>query len=339
MTTIQSFIQQLPKAECHLHIEGTLEPELLFELAAKNNVNIPFQTIEQARAAYQFNDLQSFLDIYYQGMNVLKTEADFYQLANAYFQTAKQNNICSTEFFFDPQAHLKRGVNFDAIINGLYAACQDAEKNLNITSHIIMCFLRDESVESASATLALALNHGDKIIAVGLDSAELDHPPKKFTTIFAAANAAGFKAVAHAGEEGPASYIWQAIRELQVDRIDHGIRCVEDAELVDYLKQTQIPLTMCPLSNLKLKNIPSLTQYPAKQLLDLGLVITVNSDDPAYFQGYVNDNLMALVEPLGLCPNDIALFCKNSFKASFISDQQKQRYWRQIDELLQSSQT
>ena len=322
-----SLIQQLPKAELHIHIEGSLEPELMFKLAKRNHINLPFNSVEEAKKAYQFNDLQSFLNIYYQGANVLCREEDFYDLTWQYLQKAKEQNICHTEIFFDPQTHTKRNIPFATIIEGISAALTAGKQQLGISSYLILCFLRDLSVESAFETLENAIKYGDKIKAIGLDSAERNNPPSKFQSVFDKARAEGFLTVAHAGEEGSSDYIWQAINLLKVSRIDHGVGCIEDPRLVQYLAETQIPLTVCPLSNVKLKVFNSLEEHNLKFLLDQGLCLTINSDDPAYFGGYVNENFMAISEALNLTENEVQTMINNSFKASFLEAKQKEKHY------------
>ncbi len=324
------FINSLPKAELHIHIEGSLEPELMFEIANRNKISLPFQSVEEIRKAYQFNNLQSFLDIYYQGMCVLLEEQDFYDMTWAYLKRASAQNIRHTEIFFDPQAHTDRGVDFKTLIQGIHRALEDAQQQLNISSKLILCFLRHLSAESAMKTLEQALPFKDWIIAVGLDSSERDNPPEKFTAVFEKARTEGFLTVAHAGEEGSADYIWQALEKLKVSRIDHGVRCIEDQNLVEKLKSEQIPLTVCPLSNVKLRVFNTIKEHNIKQLLDLGLNVTVNSDDPAYFGGYLTENLIAIQEAFNLTHNEIYQLIKNSFQASFLNQNEKQNL---IDEL------
>jgi len=279
-----NFIQQLPKVELHLHIEGTLEPDMMFELAQRNNITLPYTTPEEVQAAYEFTNLQSFLDIYYQGANVLITEQDFYDLTYAYLTRCHKDNVIHTEIFFDPQTHTERGIAFDTVINGIHRALQNGREEFGISSRIIMCFLRHLDEAHAMETLKQALPHKDKIIAVGLDSSELGHPPEKFTRVFTKAREEGFLTVAHAGEEGPASNINDSLELLKVSRIDHGVRCVEDDDLVEYLAKTRTPLTVCPLSNTKLKVFEQMEDHNIVELLRKGLCVTINSDDPAYFR-------------------------------------------------------
>ena len=324
MSDLQEFIEKMPKAELHMHIEGSLEPELMFELAARNKIDIPFKTVQAVRDAYQFSNLQDFLDIYYQGMSVLITEQDFYDLTFAYLTKIYQQNVIHAEIFFDPQGHTDRGVSFSNVINGISQALSDGEKKFGITSHLIMCFLRHLSEEDAFATLEQALPYRDKIIGVGLDSSELGHPPSKFERVFAKAKAEGFLAVAHAGEEGPPDYVRQALDLLKIDRLDHGNRSLEDADLIDRLVDMQMALTVCPLSNFKLAGVTDMRNHPIKKMLDLGLKATVNSDDPAYFGGYVNENYQAIADNLDLTKDDILTLARNGFEASFCTNTQKQ---------------
>ncbi len=326
---MKQFIQQLPKVELHLHIEGSLEPELMFELAKRNQIDIPFSSPEEVRAAYQFSNLQSFLDIYYQGANVLIHEQDFFDLTWAYMLRCQQDNVIHTEIFFDPQTHTDRGIAFETVINGISRALEKAEKELGISSQIIMCFLRHLSEAAAMETLLKALPYKDKIIGVGLDSSEQGHPPEKFENVFREARNAGFITVAHAGEEGPALNIRNAIDLLGVQRVDHGVRCVEDEALVEELKQTRMPLTVCPLSNLKLKVFQQMEQHNIVELLRKGLCVTINSDDPAYFGGYMTDNFMAVANAHPMTHEELAQFTLNAIEASFISEQEKARMTEQ----------
>lgn len=332
MPDLKHLIQLLPKAELHCHIEGTLEPELMFTLAQQNKVKIPFRSPDAVREAYDFSNLQSFLDIYYQGANVLQTEADFYALTWAYLKRCEHDHIKHVEIFFDPQTHTARHIPFGTVIKGIYHALQDGQQRLGISFKLIMCFLRHLSEKEALKTLEEALHFKSWIDAVGLDSGEKGNPPEKFKAVFAKAKDEGLLAVAHAGEEGPADYIWQAIRLCHVKRIDHGVRCVEDPKLVAYLKEHQLPLTVCPLSNVKLRVFPDMTAHNLKTLLDKGLCVTINSDDPAYFGGYLNDNYFACLEALHLTEAEIIQLAKNSFKASFIAETEKMRYLKSIDE-------
>ncbi|MCP4982973.1 MAG: adenosine deaminase [Gammaproteobacteria bacterium] len=322
---MESFIRALPKIELHLHIEGSLEPELMFELARRNQVSIPFGSAAEVRAAYEFSDLQSFLDIYYQGANVLIEEQDFFDLCWAYLLRCQQDNVVHSEIFFDPQTHTDRGIAFDTVIDGLQRALEQGRTELGISSQLIMCFLRHLDEDSAFDTLQQALPHRDKIIAVGLDSAEAGNPPQKFQRVFEAALDAGFLSVAHAGEEGPAGYIRDAIDLLQVARIDHGVRCVEDSELVQQLVASRLPLTVCPLSNIKLRVFDTMQQHNIVELLRQGLCVTVNSDDPAYFGGYITDNFLALAAAHTMSRDEIARFSFNAIEASFADAERKQQ--------------
>jgi len=313
----------IPKAELHIHIEGSLEPELIFALAQRNGVQLPYADVEALRAAYAFTDLQSFLDIYYAGASVLLQEADFYDMAWAYFERAKADHVIHTEIFFDPQTHTARGVSMATVVQGLSRACADAQAKLGISSALILCFLRHLSEADAFATLEAALPYREHFIGVGLDSSEVDHPPEKFVRVFARCRELGLRIVAHAGEEGPPEYIWEALELLQAERIDHGVRCLEDPVLVAELAKRRTPLTVCPLSNLKLCVVNDLADHPMKQLLDAGLCATVNSDDPAYFGGYLNANFEQTVRALALTEADVIKLAKNSFEASFVSEAQR----------------
>ena len=326
MSEIIELINKIPKAELHLHIEGSLEPELMFELAKRNKIKIPFRSVDEIKNAYNFHNLQSFLDIYYQGSKVLISEQDFFDLTWAYLLKSKEDNIVHTEIFFDPQSHTDRGIKFDLVINGIHRAILKAEKELGISSKIIMCFLRHLDERSAFKTLDQALAHKDKIIGVGLDSSEVDNPPSKFERVFNKAMEEGFLTVAHAGEEGPTEYIWEALDLLKVKRIDHGIRCLEDDKLVERLRDDQIPLTVCPLSNIKLRIFKKLRNHNLKQLLNNGLIATVNSDDPAYFGGYLNRNLIECQMSLNLTEEDIKRLVINSFRSSFLSEDKKKKW-------------
>tara|TARA_Y100000588_G_scaffold109063_1_gene119591 strand:+ start:789 stop:1790 length:1002 start_codon:yes stop_codon:yes gene_type:complete len=323
---IIDYINKTPKAELHVHIEGTLEPEHMFELARKNNVSIPFKNIDEVKSAYNFHNLDSFLDIYYQGSKVLINEEDFSDLTWAYILKCKKDNVVHTEIFFDPQTHVDRGIHFDTVINGIYKALIRAKDELNITSKIIMCFLRHLNEESGFKVLNKALKHKDKIIGVGLDSSELGNPPKKFEKLFKKAIEEGFLTVAHAGEEGPPEYIWEAVDLLKAQRIDHGVQCLKDEKLVYKLKEAQIPLTVCPLSNVKLCVFDKLEDHNLKKILDKGLMAMVNSDDPAYFGGYLNMNLIQVQSALNLTKDDVKILIMNSFKSSFLSEKEK-KYW------------
>ena len=327
-------IQNLPKAELHLHIEGTLEPELMFRLAERNGIAIPYKNIDEVRSAYQFTSLQSFLDIYYAGANVLITEEDFFDLTWAYLLRCQADNIVHTEIMFDPQTHTQRGIPFATVIGGITRALERAQTELGISAFLILSFLRHLSQEEAFATLEEARPFREKILAVGLDSSEVGNPPEKFEAVFAAAREQGYRLVAHAGEEGDPSYIWGALHALHVDRIDHGIRCEGDEELVAYLKQQQIPLTVCPLSNVKLRTVSDMAHHNILRLLDRGLLVTVNSDDPAYFGGYLNANFEALVSELGMDREQMAKLVKNSFAASFLDDTAKARRIAEVNEAM-----
>jgi adenosine deaminase len=318
-----SLIVNAPKCELHLHLEGSLEPELMFAIAQRNKIALPFPSVEAVRAAYNFHNLQSFLDIYYQGANALQHEQDFYDLTWAYIQRVHAENVLHIEPFFDPQTHTERGIPFATVINGITRALDDAREQLGMTSELIMCFLRHLDADAAKATLESALEFQDRIIGVGLDSSELGHPPSKFATVFAAAREAGFKLCCHAGEEGPPAYIWEAIDILGVDRIDHGNRCLEDAALVKRLAADQVPLTVCPLSNLKLRNCESLHKHPLRRLLEAGLNASVHSDDPAYFGGYLTENFDAVTNALGLSDDELRTLLRNAFRSSFLNDEAK----------------
>lgn len=322
---------KLPKAELHVHIEGTFEPDLIFTIAQRNGITLKYPSVEALRAAYLFSDLQSFLDVYYAGMHVLRTEADYFDLTIAYLQRARAQNVRHAEIFFDPQAHTSRGVAFETVIEGITAALRAGQSRLGITSHLIMCFLRDLPVSSAMETLEQAVRYRDRIVAVGLDSAERDHPPSDFVTVFEHARTEGFLTVAHAGEEGPPEYVWEALDLLRVSRIDHGIRSLEDPQLVERLRRQRVPLTVCPFSNVKLHVVPDLAHHPLKRMLDAGLVATVNSDDPAYFGGYVGENFVQTAAALYLTDDDLVTLARNSFEASFIDDVSKRRFYDEID--------
>ena len=333
MNKIIKLIKKIPKAELHLHIEGSLEPELMFELGKRNRIEIPFTSVEEIRSAYDFHDLQSFLNIYYQGFNVLIKQQDFFDLTWTYMLKCKEENIVHAEIFFDPQAHTDRGIEFDLVISGIHKALLKAKKELGISSKIIMCFLRHLDEDSAFKTLDQALTHKDKIIGVGLDSSEKGNPPRKFERVFKKAMKEGFFTVAHAGEEGPPEYIWEALDILKVKRIDHGVRCLKDEKLVQKLRKEQIPLTVCPLSNVKLCVFEKLEDHNLKRLLDEGLMVLVNSDDPAYFGGYLNTNLIECQKALNLSINDVKRLAINSFKSSFLSRNEKKKWIDQINNL------
>ena len=316
----------------HLHIEGSLEPELIFALAQRNSVALPYANVEALRAAYAFTDLQSFLDIYYAGASVLLTEADFFDMAWAYFERAAADHVVHAEVFFDPQTHTARGVPMGTVIDGLARAVETAQRELGVSGLLILCFLRHLSEAAAFATLEAALPHRSRFIGVGLDSSERGHPPEKFARVFARCRELGLRCVAHAGEEGPPAYIWGALDELQVERIDHGVRCVEDPALVARLAAQRMPLTVCPLSNLKLCVVPTLADHNLAELLAANLCVTVNSDDPAYFGGYVNQNFLAIFEALPqLTARDGHTLARNSFEASFAPDADKRRWGEALD--------
>ncbi|USD40000.1 adenosine deaminase [Vibrio sp. SCSIO 43135] len=325
-----NFIRQLPKVELHLHIEGSLEPEMMFELAKRNQIPLPFQSPEEVRAAYQFSNLQSFLDIYYQGAQVLIHEQDFYDLTWAYLLRCQQDNVIHTEIFFDPQTHTDRGIAFSTVVNGITKALSDAESQLGITSQLIMCFLRHLDEQAAFETLEQALPYKDKIIAVGLDSSEQGHPPEKFQRVFEKARQEGFLTVAHAGEEGSSENIRNAMSLLHVARVDHGVRCVDDPLLVEKLAELQMPLTVCPLSNLKLKVFDTMDQHNVCELLEKGLCVTINSDDPAYFGGYMNDNFIAVAQSHSLGSASLAQFSLNAVEASFVDEESKAKMRNRI---------
>lgn len=320
---MEDFIKNIPKAELHLHIEGTFEPELMFEIAQRNKINIKYKSIEELKQAYNFSNLQDFLDIYYEGANVLINEQDFYDLTWAYLQKVHSQNLIHTEIFFDPQTHTDRGIPFDVVISGIDRALKDANEKLGISSKLIMSFLRHLDEASAFKTLQQSLNYKHLITAVGLDSSEKGNPPAKFERVFEQARKEGFITVAHAGEEGPPEYIWETLKLLKVTRIDHGNNCLKDENLVNYLVENKIPLTVCPLSNLELKVVTDLTKHPLKIMMDKGLFVTINSDDPAYFGGYINENYLATAKALNLSKKDIVELAKNSIKASFLNEEEK----------------
>lgn len=331
MTDLAKFIAGLPKAELHLHLEGSLEPELMFALAQRNKVEIPFKSVEEVRAAYSFSNLQDFLDIYYQGANVLQKEQDFYDLTWAYLKRVKADGARHVEVFFDPQTHTDRGIAFSTVADGILRALIDGEEKLEITSKLIMCFLRHLDEASAFATLEAAEPYLGRIEGVGLDSSEKGHPPSKFARVYEAAHDKGLLLVAHAGEEGPAPYVWEALDLLDVDRIDHGNRSLEDEDLVKRLVEDEMTLTVCPLSNLKLCVVDDMRQHPLKRMLDLGLRATVNSDDPAYFGGYLNDNYNAVATALNLSKAEIVTLARNSFIGSFLRDVEIRKHLDAID--------
>ena len=328
--SLLEFIKKSPKAELHLHIEGTLEPEQMFALAKRNNIQIPFKNINEAKKAYNFSNLESFLKIYYEGAKVLIKEQDFFDLTWAYALKCKEDNIVHTEIFFDPQTHTDRGISFDVVINGIYKALQKAQKEFGLSFKIIMCFLRHLDEKEGFKVLDEALAHKDKIYGVGLDSSETDNPPNKYEKLFKKAIKYGFITVAHAGEEGPPEYIWEALNLLNVKRIDHGVQCLKDEKLVEKLSENQIPLTVCPLSNIKLRVFNKLEDHSLKKMLDKKLMVMVNSDDPAYFGGYLNQNLIETQAALNLSKNEVKTLLINSFKSSFLSEERKKRWINQI---------
>ena len=328
---MKNFIDKLPKIELHLHIEGTLEPEMMFEFAQRNHIQLPYQSIQEIRDAYHFSNLQSFLDIYYQGANVLQTEHDFYDLMWAYLKKSSDQNVRHAEIFFDPQTHIHRGIPFEVFINGLARAKEDAQQKLGITSKLIMCFLRHLSPEDASKTLDQAQPFKEMIFGVGLDSSELGRPPSLFKDVFDRARKEGYALVAHAGEEGPAEYVWEAVNLLDVKRIDHGVRAIDDPQLIDFLVKNQVPLTVCPLSNIKLCVFENMTHHNIKQLLDLGVCVTINSDDPAYFGGYINENFYATQAGLNLSKDDLYKISRNAIQAAFLDEERKKTLVTELD--------
>jgi len=334
--SLDAFINGLPKAELHLHIEGSLEPELMFELARRNKVSIPFDSVEAVRAAYDFSNLQDFLDIYYAGANVLLTEQDFHDLAFAYFRRAAADSVRHAEIFFDPQTHTDRGIPFQVVADGLLSGMKAAESELGVSSQLILCFLRHLDEDAAFATLRKAEPWLDRIRGVGLDSSEVGHPPSKFQQVFAAAGSMGLKRVAHAGEEGPPDYVWQALDLLKIDRMDHGNRSMEDPALVQRLAKSGMTLTVCPLSNHKLCVVDDLKDHPVPEMLRQGLHVTINSDDPAYFGGYVNENYRQLAAAVGLTREQLTLLARNSFEGSFLTSAEKSTYLAEIDDYVQA---
>ena len=326
-----AFIAGLPKAELHIHIEGSLEPEMMMAFAARNRVSLKYASVEAIRAAYRFTNLQDFLDLYYQGMSVLVHEQDYYDLTMAYLRRAHAQNVRHAEIFFDPQGHTGRGIAFKTVIEGLTRALKDAERQFGLTSALILCFLRHLDEADAEKTLTEALPWRNRFIGVGLDSSESGHPPSKFERVFARARALGLKAVAHAGEEGPSEYVRDALDLLKVDRIDHGNRALEDPDLTLRLAHERMPLTVCPLSNLRLCGVSDMKAHPLRRMLEAGLLATVNSDDPAYFGGYVNENFLAVREALDLGRDEIVLLAANSFRAAFIDEAAKRRYLAELE--------
>jgi len=331
MRPIDSFIEKLPKAELHLHVEGTLEPELAFEFAERNGVRLPWASVAELRAAYHFRDLQSFLDLYYAATQVLVRQPDFYDLTWAYLNRISKQAVLHAEVFFDPQVHTQRGVPFASVVEGIHEALLDGKRKLGIDSSLILCFQRDRSVEEAHAILDQALPHRDRIVAVGLDSSELGHPPARFRDVFARARSEGLRAVAHAGEEGPASYVWEALEALRAERIDHGIRSLEDEALVRHLVERRLPLTVCPLSNVKLAVVVDMKAHPLREMLERGVVVTLSSDDPAYFGGYLNENYRAAQRALGLTRNQLVRIAGDSFRASFLDASEKAALLARLD--------
>ena len=330
--TLEKFISGVPKAELHVHIEGTFEPELMFKIAQRNNFKIKYKSVKQLRKAYDFNNLQEFLNIYYGGANVLICEQDFYDMTLAYMKILHSQNVLHAEIFFDPQTHTDRGIQFSTVITGIHKALINAKEKFGISTKLIMNFLRHLNEEQAFQTLEQSLEYKDWIVAIGLDSSEIGHPPSKFQRVFKKAQEEGFLTVAHAGEEGPPKYVWEAINLLNVTRIDHGNRALEDDTLVQLLREKQIPLTVCPLSNLKLRVVDKLENHPLKIMMDKNLLVTINSDDPAYFGGHLNDNYLKLAMALCLTTDDICQLAKNSFTASFLSDAEKTSYIKQVDD-------
>lgn len=334
-TPMHDFINGIPKAELHLHIEGTFEPELMFVISKRNNIRLKYNSIEELKNAYNFNNLQEFLDIYYEGAGVLITEEDFYDLTWAYIERIYKQNVLHTEIFFDPQTHTDRGIAFKTVITGIHNALNDAKEKLGITSDIILCFLRHLDADSALKTLAEAVPYKEWIKAVGLDSSEVGHPPSKFREVFDKARSLRFLTVAHAGEEGPARYVREALDFLKVSRVDHGNNSLHDEELVEDLVRHKIPLTVCPLSNLKLKVVKNLKDHPLKKMLQKGMIATINSDDPAYFGGYINENYIAVADALSLTKENIYRLARNSFEASFLPDNQKEILIKKLDEYME----
>jgi len=333
---LPDLLRRMPKAELHMHIEGSLEPELIFALARRNGIALPYATVEDLRRAYAFTNLQSFLDIYYAGAGVLLKEQDFYDMAHAYLARAAIDNIAHTELFFDPQTHTARGVSMETVVNGLHRACQDAQAEFGVSASMIMCFVRHLPEKDAFETLEQALPFRDKIIGVGLDSGEVGNPPENFARVFARCRELGFRLVAHAGEEGPPAYIWSALDVLQVERIDHGVQAFKDPALMQRLVKDQVPLTVCPLSNLKLCVFPTLAAHNLGKLLDAGIVATVNSDDPAYFGGYLNENYTQTFAATGLTAQHAYQLARNSFEASFIEPGAKRMYTDRLNEVFET---
>ena len=327
----EALIRAMPKVELHVHLEGTFEPELMFSIGRRNRVALPYASVEDVRRAYRFTDLQSFLDIYYAAARVLLTERDFYDLTWAYLERARAEHVRHVEPFFDPQTHTDRGVPFATVVGGISRALADGERTLGISSRLIMCFVRHLPADAAMRTLEMALPFRDRIAAVGLDSAERGHPPVGFAAVFDRARREGFRAVAHAGEEGPAEYIRQALDDLGVSRVDHGVRCLEDPQLVDRLVAERVPLTVCPLSNVVLRVVPRLEDHPVKRMLDRGLRVTLNSDDPAYFGGYVTDNYLAVARTFALTRAEIVTLGENAIESSFLDEAGRRALREELD--------
>ena len=332
---MKTFIENLPKIELHLHIEGTLEPEMMFDLARRNQLQLPYASVREVQNAYHFTNLQSFLDIYYQGANVLQTEQDFYDLMYAYLQKANEQNVRHAEIFFDPQTHTARGIPFETVIHGLQRAREDAQQKMGVSSELIMCFLRHLSPEAALKTLDEAKPFKKLIFGVGLDSSEKGRPPSLFKEVFARARDEGYITVAHAGEEGPAAYVWEALELLDVKRIDHGVRSIEDPQLIKYLVENQIPLTVCPLSNIKLHVFEDIAEHNIKQLLELGVCVTINSDDPAYFGGYMTENFLATQSGLNLSKADLYKISLNAIQAAFLDEQREAALKSELDQFFE----
>jgi adenosine deaminase len=332
--SLEDFISGIPKAELHLHIEGTFEPELMFKIAERNNIELKHKSVEAIKEAFNFTKLQDFLDIYYEGAEILIEEQDFYDLTWAYIEKASSQNVMHSEIFFDPQTHTERAIKFSTVIEGIHKALTDAKEKLGISTKLIMCFLRHLDESDAMKTLDEALAYKDCIIAVGLNSTEIGHPPSKFQEVFTRARKEGFLAVAHAGEEGPAEYIWEALDLLKVSRVDHGIHSLDDDRLVEELVRRKIPLTVCPLSNLKLNVVNKIEAHPLKEMMQRGLAVTINSDDPAYFGGYLNENYLTVAHVFNLTKEDIYKLAKNSFNASFLDEGEKVEMLLKVDEYM-----
>jgi adenosine deaminase len=330
---LKELVRQLPKAELHLHIEGALEPELMLELARRNEVKIPYASAGEARAAYDFTDLQSFLDIYYRAMSTLTEERDFHELTMSYMKKAASQGVVHAEIFFDPQAHTNRGIPFKTVVGGIHRGLEEAASSLGMTSSLIMCFLRDLSPDSAMRTLEEALKYKPWIKTVGLDSKELGNPPRKFADVYAKAKSEGFMAVAHAGEEAPAEYVWEALNVLKISRIDHGYHMFEDGNLVNKIVKERIPVTMCPLASVGVEYFKTIAEMPIRKALDIGVIACINSDDPAYFRGYVGDNFDALIDAMPLDEKDVVMLARNSFEASFLSEAERERQIKRLEDL------